>query len=90
MRCSGRHRAKTGGIINKRTKSFFESEEGITLRDELIKMVKSDDYNAKTKYSTLSESGLSFVDKHMNYMSLYPNLNCSQYVSNLKLMTKRK
>lgn len=41
-------------------------------------------------YSTADKNGVTFVDKHMRYMSQYPSLNCVQYVSNLKLMTKVK
>lgn len=41
-------------------------------------------------YSTADKNGVTFVDKHMKYMSQYPSLNCVQYVSNLKLMTKVK
>ena len=39
-------------------------------------------------YSTSSKDGMSFVDKHMRYMSQYPTLDRQQYVQNLKLMTK--
>lgn len=51
-------------------------------------MTQSDEYNTQTTYSTSNENGLTFVDKHMKYMSLYPTLNRQQYVQNLKLMTK--
>jgi len=67
---------------------FFQSEEGIESRRALTEMAESSEYNTRTLYSTSKKDGLSFVDKHMRYMSLYPNLNCQQYVQNLKLMTK--
>lgn len=60
------------------------------LRDELTRMAQSVEYNTRTMYSTSDKDGLTFVDKHMKYMSLYPNLNHHQYVVNLKLMTKIK
>lgn len=53
-------------------------------------MAQSVEYNTRTMYSTSDKDGLTFVDKHMKYMSLYPNLNHHQYVVNLKLMTKIK
>ena len=53
-------------------------------------MEKSLLYNTKSIYSTKEKGGVSFVEKHLNYMSQYPALNCQQYVSNLKLMTKIK
>lgn len=51
-------------------------------------MTLSGSYNTRTMYSASEKDGLSFVDKHMRYMSLYPKLNYKQYVLNLKLMTK--
>jgi len=51
-------------------------------------MTQSDKYSTRTMYSTSKKDGLTFVDKHMKYMSLYPSLNHQQYVQNLKLMTK--
>jgi hypothetical protein len=69
-------------------KMFFESEEGTWLRDELVSMVKSSDYNTRSTYTALSNDELLFVDKHMNYMSNFPNINRRQYLSNLKLKTK--
>lgn len=57
------------------------------LRVELIKMTHDGNYNTRSTYSTSDKDGLTFVDKHMKYMSLYPNLNHKQYVMNLKLKT---
>jgi hypothetical protein len=74
--------------INTRTTTFFKSDEGVQLRDELTKMTQSSEYNTRTMYSTSEKDGLTFIDKHMKYMSQYPSLNCRQYVLNLKLMTK--
>jgi len=71
-----------------RNKKFFESDEGITLRKELVKMSNSDKYNTRSMYTSVDNTQLSFVDKQMNYMSQYPTMNRSQYVLNLKLMTK--
>ena len=71
------------------TKAFFESELGLSLRQQLIDMVESDRYNTVAVYSAKSESSLSFVEKHMNYMGRFSDLNHLQYVSNLKLMTKK-
>ena len=73
--------------MNNRAAVFFDSEEGIALRDELTRMTQSEEYNTRTTYSPNDKDGVTFVDKHMKYMSLYPNLNCWQYVQNLRLMT---
>jgi hypothetical protein len=69
-------------------KLFFESEEGVWLRDELTRMAKSASYNTRSTYTATSSDELLFVDKHMNYMSNYPGINHRQYISNLKLKTK--
>lgn len=69
-------------------KLFFESEEGVWLRNELTQMVKNTGYNTRSTYTAVSSDELLFIDKHMNYMSNYPNLNHRQYLSNLKLKTK--
>lgn len=76
--------------MNSRTKSFLESEQGIAIREQLMEMTASEKYNTKSRYSVSDPGGQSFVEKHMKYMSLYPNMNHIQYVSNLKLMTKQK
>ncbi|HEX6416657.1 MAG TPA: hypothetical protein VFZ62_03970 [Candidatus Saccharimonadales bacterium] len=75
--------------MNSRTKTFFESEQGILARKELMKMTTSEQYRTRSMYSSQDASQRSFVDKHMKYMSQFPDLNCPQYISNLKLMTKR-
>jgi len=74
--------------MNTRIKLFSESEQGIVLREELVKMTQCEDYNTRTRYSTVDPNGESFVEKHMKYMSQYPTMNHQQYISNLKLMTK--
>jgi len=70
-------------------KSFFESEDGLWLRSELTRMVESGQYNTRSTYTSASVDELLFIDKHMNYMSNYPNINHRQYISNLKLKTKQ-
>ena len=51
-------------------------------------MAADENYNTRTTYSTSDKDGISFVEKHMEYMGLYPNLDHQQYISNLKLKTK--
>jgi len=53
-------------------------------------MALNQNYNTRTTYSTLDTNGMTFVQKHMNYMSQFPNMNYRQYISNLRLMTKQK
>jgi hypothetical protein len=75
--------------MNTRTKSFFESEVGKLARQALVEMTQNERYNTRTTFSVHDTNGMTFVDKHMKYMSQFPNMNTVQYVSNLKLMTKR-
>ena len=76
-------------MMNTRLKAFLESEQGGIVRNELIKMVASEDYNTATAYSVDDPRGLSFVDGQMRYMSQYPTMNYTQYIANLKIKTKR-
>ena len=74
---------------NPRLKAFLASEHGDPIRKDLIKMVNSEHYNTSSTYSVDDPEGLSFVDRQMKYMSQYPAMNHIQYVSNLKIKTKR-
>jgi len=73
---------------SKSTKgTFLKSEKAEELRLELVAMTKSPLYN--TRVLTLFDSDASFfVEKHMKYMSNHLTMDHSQYVQNLKLMTK--
>ena len=66
----------------------MKTEKARLLREELLAMVKSPEYNTRPIYSTVESEGSQFVEKHMNYMSDFRNMDHWQYVSNLKLKTK--
>src|ERR1700757_2232936 len=68
--------------------AFLKTEKARLLREELLAMVKSPEYNTRPIYSTVESEGSQFVEKHMNYMSDFRNMDHWQYVSNLKLKTK--
>lgn len=69
--------------------SFLKSDQAKTLRDQLTEMTKSPLYNTKVQGITDTPEDVRFIEKHMNYMSSFPKMNHLQYISNLKLMTKR-
>lgn len=69
-------------------KLFFESPEGRALRQELTEIFNDPAHNTKSTYTAASLDRLSFIDKHMNYMGNFPDMNHRQYVSNIKLMTR--
>lgn len=68
---------------------FLKSQEGVDTYNELIKMVEDAAYNTASSYSPSSEDGnLLFIDKHMGYLCTHSGVNASQYMSNLRLITK--
>jgi hypothetical protein len=69
--------------------SFLKSDKATVLRDQLIEMTKSPLYNTKVQGITDTPDDIRFIEKHMNYMSSFPKMDHLQYISNLKLMTKR-
>ena len=73
----------------QRAKDFLTSAEGIAAHADLVAMEKDKGYKTVATYSPASENGhLSFIDKHMNYLSSHASVNAAQYVSNLRLITK--
>lgn len=75
--------------MNNRLEAFSKSEIGKLVRDELVKMTVSGEYVTESSYSSLNSGGMSFAERQMRYMSRYPNMNYTQYISNLKIMTRR-
>ncbi|HEX9153286.1 MAG TPA: hypothetical protein VF809_00525 [Candidatus Saccharimonadales bacterium] len=78
----------------KKKVSFYESEEGADTLRELTIMAKDLVYNTGSSFSADAErypdNKIPFVDKHMKYLNAHPSVNPQQYISNLRLMTKRR
>ncbi len=74
---------------NEYKRTFMASEDAGTIRLELERMVTDPSYVTKTFYSPLN-SDISFVDKHLTYLSEHPKLKSSEYLANLRLMTKAR
>jgi hypothetical protein len=72
------------------TQKYLSSEEARLALEELEMMEKSPEYKTESSYSPSSEERLSFVDKHVKYLSTHQSLDYRHYLSNLKLMTKIK
>lgn len=66
---------------------FLQSERAITLRNELLAMTKDPLYNTKV-VAMIDVDESYFIEKHMKYMSNHLTMDHSQYVQNLRLMTK--
>ena len=67
-------------------KRFYASQECTEAREALQCLVDSAAFNTDSKYFQADE--LSFVDRHLHYLSTHPTTNAEGYVSNLKLMTR--
>lgn len=78
----------------KRKVNFFESLEGIDIKEDLQKMAADQGFNTVSSYSangTLHpDHQISFVEKHMNFLNIHPAINPREYLSNLRLMTRRR
>jgi hypothetical protein len=79
-------------ISNKKA-SFSTSEDGIRALDALTRMSEDAAYNTPDSYSANTElypnNVIPFVDKHMAYLRDHANTDPRQYISNLRLMTKK-
>lgn len=71
-----------------RVREYLASPEAAQMRRELSKMMADPQYNTKSSYSPASDGMVTFVEKHMKYLSLHLQVSQSQYLSNLKLITK--
>lgn len=77
--------------IKKRV-NFFESEEGVRVKQLLEFMMADTKYNTESSYSTdtdrYADNLIPFVDKHMNYINTHSAVDPQVYLANLRLMTK--
>jgi len=67
---------------------FLVSTEAELIRAELQAMMDSTNFKTETSYSPSSDVNLTFVEKHIKYLSQHQNVNSQHYLSNLRLMTK--
>lgn len=76
----------------KKRINFPDSEEGIVTKQKLSMMVSDITYTTESGYNAnvllYPDNDISFVDKHMRYLSEHQNVNPQQYLSNLRLMTR--
>ncbi len=73
----------------QRAQEFLKSEAGIEAYTELMRMIEDESYSTVSSFSPSAEDGtLQFIDKHMNYLCSHLGVNSSQYLSNLRLITK--
>ncbi|QQS64487.1 hypothetical protein IPO96_02780 [Candidatus Saccharibacteria bacterium] len=79
---------------HKKRINFYESEEGIEAKKLLEAMAENVSYNTESSFSANTnlypDHEMSFVAKHMAYLQLHPGTDPKQYISNLRLMTKKR
>jgi hypothetical protein len=78
----------TAQKLTLQQKAFFSSEAGKNLALQLRLMVSDPKYNTRESFTPTNKSVLSFVEKHMLYMSNKPKLSPQHYLANLRLMTR--
>lgn len=78
--------------LQKTRKDFLDTEEGKDIKLKLQNMVGDDSYNTAPSYNSNTvlypDNLIPFVDKHMNYLMSHPRLEASQYLANVKLITR--
>lgn len=78
--------------IARKSLDFYTSEEGVHAQRMLASMTTDSTYNTESSYSANHEAHptnlISFVDKHMKYLSEHQSVDVEHYLSNLRLMTR--
>lgn len=76
----------------KKRADFYESEDGERVREALSTMVSDSIYMTNATYSANSalypDNLVTFVEKHMKFLSEHQEVNINQYLSNLRLMSR--
>jgi hypothetical protein len=78
----------------RKKRNLYETSEGESIRLQLIAMASDDAFLTGPSYSAdavaYPDSQIPFVDKHMAYLNSHPQLDPDHYLSNLKLMMRRR
>lgn len=71
---------------------FFETAEGIEIKEMLINMTTSSQYATGSSYSPntveYENNRVPFIDKHMAFIRKNPQINPLHYIANLKILTR--
>lgn len=74
--------------VTIKTQRFLESEAAKDIKSELTRMMEDPKFNTRASYSAILNGDIQFDEKHMNYLSSHLGVDPSQYMSNLRLITK--
>ena len=69
---------------------FLNTPAGSDAKQELKAMVKNPTYDTSGSTSLRTNGGMSFVERHLDYLVRHPYLSPTTYISNLKIMIKTK
>lgn len=76
----------------KRKIDFFETEQGVEVKETLRAMDADNTFNTRSSYISNTElypdNMIPFVEKHMDYIRSHPMMNPKHYVANLRLTTR--
>ncbi len=76
----------------KKRPNFYESDQAAGVKSTLEEMQSDLRYNTDSSYSAdvikHPDHLINFVDKHMQYLQAHPEVNPTQYIANLRLITK--
>ena len=69
---------------------YFDTPEGLEILETLQGMSNSTEYITGESYTPHSDALLTFIEKHQDFIRKHPNTDATQYVSNLKIMCRRR
>jgi hypothetical protein len=69
-------------------KRFYASEQCASARVTLQHMVDDQRFDTDSLY--YQQSAFGFIERHLHYLSTHPAANVNGYLSNLKLMTRKR
>jgi hypothetical protein len=69
---------------------YFDTPEGVEILEALQRMLDSTEYITGKSYTPHSDELLTFIEKHKDFIRKHPNTDATQYVSNLKIMCRRR
>ncbi len=78
----------------QQTRSFLQAPESIDVVQTLRNMMEDEAFNTPSSFSAdttvYPDNQMPFIDKHRNYLNKHPKLNPEHYLSNLKLMARKR
>lgn len=79
-------------MSHKKRQNFYESEDADEIRALLISLQEDVHYKTDASYNANTDKYpdhlMPFVEKHMEYLNTHPDVNPTQYIANLRLVTK--